>query len=673
MRHVHLRRLRIDQFVVSARIYLCIETLTGRQDTKTSIGRRDFNEAATSNFRVIDLKLGCVRRVALNTRYVTLSYVWGQSPMFRLQLENFERLSKEGSLDTIRAQLPKTVNDAIDLVKAMDERFLWVDGLCLVQDSEDDVTLGIEMMHSIYRGSYFTIVAGSGRDANAGLEGMGETVQGYRNHQIIKEIALGIRMTVLRSIDWYLSRSTYNRRGWTLQELVLPRRTVIFINGQVYFRCQEANWSEDSWADHWTRWLDADDSNISRLPEPGDGFLPSLWAYQKLCEDFSRRKLRSDGDALRALAGVTRPMASGMETCMVEGDLRRRSEFASFSWAGWEGQIMWPRENFLWYDNIDGIAQPTWETANILQYFRHMRVVDWKALDSKGYLQSLSSRMWELPSLLSELIREHPRTFSAVDMDPGRQRDEWQYHSISGSSGDMPYWDRSDDSVADNEGEEDYEMKRRIGPRRGFSIRGFELANGEAEFERLVQRLEDPLERLTLRNWIAQRRSRANRALRRMKFPPYTVLQFKTISMHLILGSAPVRGEQGEHSQSRLHTPSDDETPSQSPFARIPGVPLLSAHGQLVGSLHPDNVDILGAPGTKVECLVICRCNTPTVASALLALGGADTERPWDLLWILHVIWKDGIAERRGVGQVMSSAIDTAVEPKPEVKDVLLG
>lgn len=510
---------------MSARIYLCIETLTGRQDTKTSIGRRDFNEAATSNFRVIDLKLGCVRRVALNTRYVTLSYVWGQSPMFRLQLENFERLSKEGSLDTIRAQLPKTVNDAIDLVKAMDERFLWVDGLCLVQDSEDDVTLGIEMMHSIYRGSYFTIVAGSGRDANAGLEGMGETVQGYRNHQIIKEIALGIRMTVLRSIDWYLSRSTYNRRGWTLQELVLPRRTVIFINGQVYFRCQEANWSEDSWADHWTRWLDADDSNISRLPEPGDGFLPSLWAYQKLCEDFSRRKLRSDGDALRALAGVTRPMASGMETCMVEGlpgyylnhflffmsskgDLRRRSEFASFSWAGWEGQIMWPRENFLWYDNIDGIAQPTWETANILQYFRHMRVVDWKALDSKGYLQSLSSRMWELPSLLSELIREHPRTFSAVDMDPGRQRDEWQYHSISGSSGDMPYWDRSDDSVADNEGEEDYEMKRRIGPRRGFSIRGFELANGEAEFERLVQRLEDPLERLTLRNWIAQRRSR---------------------------------------------------------------------------------------------------------------------------------------------------------------------
>jgi hypothetical protein len=138
-------------------------------------------------------------------------------------------------------------------------------------------------------------------------------------------------------------------------------------------------------------------------------------------------------------------------------------------------------------------------------------------------------------------------------------------------------------------------------------------------------------------------------------FPPYTVLHFRAISMHLILGAATERCHQ-----------------EKSPFDRIPGISLLSAGGELVGSLHPDNLDLLEAPGSTVECLIVSRCNTPTMASALTS-DSSDMEKPWDLFWILHVVWKDGIAQRRGVGQVMSSALENAAEPKPEVKLVLLG
>lgn len=92
-----------------------------------------------------------------------------------------------------------------------------------------------------------------------------------------------------------------------------------------------------------------------------------------------------------------------------------------------------------------------------------------------------------------------------------------------------------------------------------------------------------------------------------------------------------------------------------------------------MGSLHPDNLDLLETPGSNIECLIVSRCNTPVVGSTLLTLDGASTEQPWKLFWIVHVVWKDGIAERRGVGQVVSSALETAVEPKPEVRSVLLG
>lgn len=138
-------------------------------------------------------------------------------------------------------------------------------------------------------------------------------------------------------------------------------------------------------------------------------------------------------------------------------------------------------------------------------------------------------------------------------------------------------------------------------------------------------------------------------------FPPYTILHFRAISIHLILGAA----------TDRYHH-------ENSSVDRIPGISLLSASGELVGSLHPDNLGLLEAPGSTVECLIVSHCNTPAMASAF-GSDSSDMEKPWDLFWILHVVWKNGIAERRGVGQVRSSALENAAEPKPEVKLVLLG
>lgn len=408
--------------------------------------------------------------------------------MFRLQKANFELLSAKGSLEAVRSDLPKTINDAIDLVRAMNERYLWVDALCLVQDDEDDVSLGIKQLNSIYQGSYFTIVAASGTDANAGLPGVGSASRNIR--QIVRDISPGLSMTVLHSIDWYLRRSIHNTRGWTLQELVLSRRTVIFTGDRVYFRCQEANWGEDSFADKWMHWLDADDGNISRIPDPSVGFMPSFWAYQKLCENYSGRKLRYDGDALRAIAGISRPLAAGMETLMVEGlpgyyldqfllfissngDLRRRPEFASFSWAGWEGSFVWPRENYLWYDELSG--ELTWKTANIVKWFKYRRIVEWHALDSSGHLEGLTDWRWDMPSRLVELMRQYPKIFPIADADPERQYGAYPSYSMSSGHHCDIRWDRVHcfDDKSEDEANGEFDLR----PRHPFSIKRFNLAN----------------------------------------------------------------------------------------------------------------------------------------------------------------------------------------------------
>lgn len=146
--------------------------------------------------------------------------------MFQLQRENFDMLSTPGGLEIIFPKLPKTVRDAIDLVRSLGETYLWIDALCLIQDDKNDVRLGIELMNSIYQGSYFTIVAAAGADSNSGLPGFQDARD--PSSQIIKELVPGgLHMSVIHSIDWHIEKSIYSSRGWTMQELVLPRRTVI--------------------------------------------------------------------------------------------------------------------------------------------------------------------------------------------------------------------------------------------------------------------------------------------------------------------------------------------------------------------------------------------------------------------------------------------------------------
>jgi hypothetical protein len=154
------------------------------------------------------------------------------------------------------------------------------------------------------------------------------------------------------------------------------------------------------------------------------------------------------------------------------------------------------------------------------------------------------------------------------------------------------------------------------------------------------------------------------------------MLQFQTISLELILGVQ----------QNRTVTiPNMGNNRTQSILSRTKGIALRSSSGEeVVGSLHPDNFTDLPESGARIECLVLSRSQTPTLSSALLQVPYVtgkeqrpnpleDENRPWDLFWIMYVVWKGSTAERRGIGQILTSALEKAVAPGPELKDVVLG
>jgi hypothetical protein len=475
------------------------------------IRRYEFNERATSNFRVIDLELECIVPQALDVRYVALSYVWGQLPMFRLLKSNLVELSRVGGLRGILGDLPRTILDAMEFVKPLSVRFLWIDALCLVQDDENDMEIGIEVMNSVYSGSYFTIIAASGTDATAGLPGVRPGSRSPSQSLLnLDPSGNGLRMTVQHSIDWHLKRSVYNQRGWTLQELVLPRRTVIFVNNQVYFRCQKANWAEETTADAFENCLDPDDGNISRIPDAlNGGGIQSWWAYQKLLEEYSGRQIRFDGDALRATAGLLRPLCAGMETRMLEGlpghyldnavlfissrgDLRRRPGFASFSWAGWSGPVMWPRENYVWYDDA---GRRTWDASNLFRWFAGKTFINWSYISVNGQQSQLMHDPYNAPSrlglLMASFTRNYPQLRERLGGFQAASLSRFPSRYCTGS-GSGPFY-------------ENWGLDRK---EKVWSHATFDLANSQAEYDRLVRNIDPSKHRteyLTLFNWMASR------------------------------------------------------------------------------------------------------------------------------------------------------------------------
>ncbi len=107
-----------------------------------------------ATLRLVDVDTGIVdifsqAHGASVPAYVTLSWVWGSARgQDGLTLDRLPHSCDEGFVSSL--QLPPSVLDAIELVRQLGIRYLWVDLLCIIQDSSADKDIYIPLMGSIY-------------------------------------------------------------------------------------------------------------------------------------------------------------------------------------------------------------------------------------------------------------------------------------------------------------------------------------------------------------------------------------------------------------------------------------------------------------------------------------------------------------------------------------------
>lgn len=97
--------------------------------------------------------------------YAALSYCWGLKPKFRLLLSNHKSLKEKIPIK----ELPKTFQDAIEIVRKLGIEYLWIDSLCIIQDSPEDWRRESSLMRDLFENCLCCIAATGSKSDEQGF------------------------------------------------------------------------------------------------------------------------------------------------------------------------------------------------------------------------------------------------------------------------------------------------------------------------------------------------------------------------------------------------------------------------------------------------------------------------------------------------------------------------
>jgi hypothetical protein len=244
-------------------------------------------------------------------KYAALSYCWGSRQPGVTMKSNL----KDRMLSIDASELSKTVQEAITITQRLGFQYLWVDAICIIQDSDEDKSQEIQQMCDIYRNAHVAIVAATASDSNQGflqsrpLPSPSVEVPFWSTDNRLSSVSM-------RPEGWYSDDSEpVNTRGWTLQERLLSPRLVIFASHTIQLQCQHSIINM------------GDSLNIPsglgswRLPSPLVSTTPkasiepvtseaAIREWKNVIMLYSERKLSSDNDKLVAVAALAQSFHS---------------------------------------------------------------------------------------------------------------------------------------------------------------------------------------------------------------------------------------------------------------------------------------------------------------------------------------------------------------------------
>jgi len=273
--------------------------------------------------------------------------------------------------------LPQTFRDAISVVRSAGQKYLWIDSLCIIQDSSEDWAREAMQMGSIYDGAWCTIAATRARDSTEGCFVARDPRLlrpcTYEPPPDLRSPKLGNGPVYIVNSSLWISnvdKAPLNSRAWVIQERLLSPRIIHFGAQQVFWECQElaacesfpAGLPEDiieQVPQMPTRSFNSFKRLLAPFPDVVRGAIPPPFlAYEAWCEiiaGYTKCGLTQSKDKLVAIAGIAKRLQPYLNDAPCAGFWRKSlAHGLAWTWAR-GGQLYRP----------DTIRAPSWSWASV--------------------------------------------------------------------------------------------------------------------------------------------------------------------------------------------------------------------------------------------------------------------------------------------------------------------
>jgi len=280
-----------------------------------------------------------------NAAYMALAHCWGKIQLLRTLKANYVEHQKRIPL----TKLTRTFRDAVEVTRQMGIQYLWIDSLCIVQDSKDDWEKEAVRMGNVSRFAALTITAAYSTDGNGGvLRAAYNPARAAVKCTPGAEKAVGHAYLTYRRRDFSkLQQMPLHTRAWVLQERILAPRTVHYADSQMLWECRTVRLCETGVPEN-------------ALNSPGatvwDGrlhFEKALhkfwWNWYDLLHDFTGRGITHGDNRLPALSGIAHVMEG-----VTKGGYVARLWKQHFPWG-----LLW-RKSCDWLEHPGHYRAPSW-------------------------------------------------------------------------------------------------------------------------------------------------------------------------------------------------------------------------------------------------------------------------------------------------------------------------
>ncbi|PVH80460.1 HET-domain-containing protein [Cadophora sp. DSE1049] len=220
--------------------------------------------------------------------YLALSHCWGPSVIGN-RLTTTEATLKSRLQSIPLSKMPANFRDAAIVTRKLGYRYLWIDSLCIIQDSREDWEIESGNMGNIYTNADLTLAAAAAKDSDGGMLGFSnegeewrtmlsrssvksrglndtneeqETSPGNKSRSGAKEVRCNFKLNDLGKSSVTLepavrfpeveegwtqcvTEGPLADRGWCLQERLLSYRVLYYGQRQIYWQCASSRKAAD--------------------------------------------------------------------------------------------------------------------------------------------------------------------------------------------------------------------------------------------------------------------------------------------------------------------------------------------------------------------------------------------------------------------------------------------